>query len=148
LPAEYFLDSNVFVNAKIRDRRYGSSCASIITDLAEGRFSGATSSLALVEVSNALRRIGMAREVADEVNAIYSTGVAVNELLNVDVRLMVELFKLSGISPYDCAHAAIMKRIGLNTIVSTDPHFESIPGINRLDPVKYARRGSQARGFR
>ncbi len=140
---EYFLDSNIFVNAKIRDRKYGSSCARVITDLAEGRLSAATSTLALVEVSNALRKIGLARELAQELNSIYSTGIVVDELLNVDVRLTVELFKASGVSPYDCAHAAIMKRIGLDTIVSTDPHFESIPGIGRLDPMDYPRRKPQ-----
>ena len=87
-----------------------------------------------------MRKIGMAREVSDEMNAIHSTGVVVTELLNVDVRLMAELFRASGVSPYDCAHAAIMRRIGLDTIVSTDRHFESIPGIHRLDPVKYRTR--------
>ncbi len=143
--AEYFLDSNIFVNARIGDRKYGFSCSSIITDLAKKRLSGATSTLALVEVSNALRKIGMAQEVNGEVNAIYSTGVSVHELLNVDVRLMVELFRASGVSPYDCAHAAIMKRLGLNTIVSTDPHFQNIPGILRVDPLKYKARTEKSR---
>lgn len=137
---EYFLDSNIFVNAKIRDRKYGSSCARIVTDLAEGRFSAATSTLALVEVSNALRKIGLPREVSLELNAIYSTGIIVNELLNVDVRLAAELFKASGVSPYDCAHAAIMKRTRLDTIISTDQHFEEIRGIRRLDPLDYPPR--------
>jgi len=140
---EYFLDSNIFVNAKIKDRKYGSSCARVITDLAEGRLSAATSTLALVEVSNALRKIGLSRDVARETSSIYSTGITVSELLSVDVRLTVELFRSSGVSPYDCAHAAIMKRIGLDTILSTDPHFEDIPGINRLDPLKYPPRKTQ-----
>src|SRR5437667_9984266 len=120
----------------IKDRKYGSSCTRVITDLAEGRLSAATSTLALVEVSNALRKIGLGREVARETSSIYSTGITVSELLNVDVRLTVELFMSSGVVPYDCAHAAIMKRIGLDTILSTDPHFEDIPGINLLDQIK------------
>jgi len=140
---DYFLDSNIFVNAKIKDRKYGSSCARVVTDLAEGRLSAATSTLALVEVSNALRKIGLGKDVAPEISSIYSTGITVSELLNVDVRLTVELFRSSGVSPYDCAHAAIMKRIGLDTILSTDPHFEDIPGINRLDPLKYPPRKTQ-----
>lgn len=137
---DYFLDSNIFVNGRIKDRKYGSSCARIITDLAQGRLSAATSTLALIEVSNALRKIGLGKELALEINSIYSTGIVVSELLNVDVRLTVELFKGTGVSPYDCAHAAIMKRIGLDTILSTDPHFEDIPGISRLDPLKYPPR--------
>ena len=140
---EYFLDSNIFVNSKIKDRKYGSSCARLSTDLAEGRLLAATSTLALVEVSNALRKIGLGQEVAPEISSIYSTGITVSELLNVDIRLTVELFRSSSVSPYDCAHAAIMKRIGLDTILSTDPHFENIPGINRLDPLKYPPRKTQ-----
>ena len=140
---EYFLDSNIFVNAKIKDRKYGSSCARVIIDLAEGRLSAATSTLALVEVSNALRKIGLGQQVAPEINSIYSTGITVTEMLNVDVRLTVELFRSSSVSPYDCAHAAIMKRIGLDTILSTDPHFDDIRGINRLDPLKYPPRKTQ-----
>lgn len=96
--------------------------------------------MALVEVSNALRKIGLGRGVGQELNAIYSTGIEVSELLNADVRLMTELFRASGVSPYDCAHAAIMKRLGLVTILSTDPHFEKIPGIGRLDPLNYSPR--------
>jgi len=137
---EYFLDSNIFVNARIKDRKYGSSCARVITDLAQGRLSAATSTLALVEVSNAFRKIGLGQEVAPEINSIYSTGINVSELLNVDVRLTVELFRSSSVSPYDCAHAAIMKRIGLDTILSTDPHFENIPGIILLEPIRYPPR--------
>src|SRR5207245_3701815 len=104
--------------SKIKDRKYGSGCARVITDLAEGRLSAATSTLALVEVTNALRKIGLGKEVALEINSIYSTGITVTELLNVDVRLTVELFRSSSVSSYDCAHAAIMKRIGLDTILS------------------------------
>src|SRR5207302_9448951 len=103
----------------------------------------ATSTLAPVEVSNALRKIGLAKEVALEINHIYSTGITVTELLNVDVRLTVELLRSSSVSPYDCAHAAITKRRGLDTILSTHHHFEDIPGINRLDPLKYPPRKTQ-----
>lgn len=137
MPPEYFIDSNVFVNARILDKKYGSSCAVIMRELTTKRLSAATSTLAILEVSNALRKLGMSDDVVDEVRAIYSTGIVVHELLNVDVRLTAELFGISRVSPYDCLHAAIMKRTGLDTIISTDPEFEKIPQIVRVDPLAY-----------
>jgi predicted nucleic acid-binding protein len=47
------------------------------------------------------------------------------------------LYKTSKVNPYDCAHAAIMKRVGIKNIISTDPHYE-ISGILRLDPLNYS----------
>lgn len=36
----------------------------------------------------------------------------------------------------DYLHAAVMFRLGIRRIVSTDSRFDSLPGIERLDPVK------------
>ena len=131
----YYLDSNVFFYAKIRDRKYGDACASILHQVVEGKLSGATSTLALVETSNALRKYGKSSDVPDEMGAIYSLGLTVHELLNVDVRLATEIFAQTRVNPYDCAHAAIMKRNGLRNIISADTHFKDIAGITRTDPL-------------
>jgi predicted nucleic acid-binding protein len=62
----------------------------------------------------------------------------VHELLNVDIRLAAEIFHLAKTGPYDCAHGAIMKRVGIQTILSADiSDFQKIPGIKPLDPLKY-----------
>jgi hypothetical protein len=39
-----------------------------------------------------------------------------------------------GISPRDALHAAVMRRTGLDTIVSYDRHLDQIEGIRRLEP--------------
>jgi len=89
-----------------------------------------------VETANALRKYGRSDEVSEEIDAIYSlSGVTVHELSNVDLRVATQIFETVKISPYDCAHAAVMKRVGLQTIISTDRDFDKIPGINRLDPL-------------
>lgn len=133
----YYLDSNIFFYAKIRDRKYGDACASILHQLVAGKLSGATSTLALLETSNALRKYGRSSDVPDEVGAIYSLGLTVHELLNVDIRLSTEIFAHTGVNPYDCSHAATMKRNGLRNILSADPHFDDIPGIIRTDPLSF-----------
>ena len=104
----------------------------------DGKLSGATSTLALVETRNALREYGRSGDVPDEVGAIYSLGLTVHELLNVDVRLATEIFQETRVNPYDCTHAAIMKRTGLRNIltaVGVFPYIGRIPyscTVNRL----------------
>lgn len=136
----HYLDSNIFFYAKIRDRKYGDACARILHQLVEGKLAGATSTLALVETSNALRKYGRSADVGDEISAIYSLGLTVHELMNVDVRLATEIFEETRVNPYDCAHAAIMKRTGLTIILSANGHFKDIPGITRIDPLALPKR--------
>jgi predicted nucleic acid-binding protein len=40
------------------------------------------------------------------------------------------------ITSRDAVHAAVMLLNGLRVIISTDAHFDRIPGIRRLDPVQ------------
>ncbi len=82
-------------------------------------------------------KFGMADGVESEVDAIYSLPITVHELLNVDIRLATQVFQKTRVSPYDCAHAAIMRRTGLRLIVSADSrHFDHVPGLKRIDPVE------------
>jgi uncharacterized protein len=132
----YFVDSNVFFYAKIRDKKYGDACAEILRRLTGNQLTGATSTLAILETSNALRKYGRPDEIEDEVTAIYSLPITIHELLNMDIRLATEIQSKTKVSPYDCAHAAIMKRNGITTILSADAHhFDHIPGIKRIDPL-------------
>lgn len=41
----------------------------------------------------------------------------------------------SDLSARDLLHAAVMYRLGVHRIVSTDTDFDSLPGIDRLDPT-------------
>ncbi len=136
----YYFDSNIFFYAKIRDKKYGDACGRILHELVQGKISGATSTLALLETSNALRKYGRTSEIPDEVGAIYSLGLTIHELLNMDVRLATRIIADTDVNPYDCAHAAIMKRTGLRNIISADGHFEEIPEITRIDPLSFPDR--------
>ena len=58
------------------------------------------------------------------------------------VRLMdtdkaLEILKtVNGITSRDAIHAATMINNGTKDIISTDPHFDLIPEITRLDPLQ------------
>jgi len=129
-----YLDSNVFFYAKIMDGAFGKSCSNVLRKVASGALEASTSALAAVEVANALRKYGLAKEVTAEVRAIFSLGMEVYHLDATDVREAAEIFVEANIGPYDCAHAAIMRRNGLKEIISADKEFDKIKWLKRLDP--------------
>lgn len=44
----------------------------------------------------------------------------------------------SGLQARDLVHAAVMQRLGISQIVSTDTGFDRLPDVERLDPAKIA----------
>ena len=129
-----YIDSNVFFYAKIMDRAYGRSCSNVLRKVASGATNASTSALVAVEVANALRKYGLAKDVPAEVRAIFSLGIEVFHLEATDVREAAEIFAETNIGPYDCAHAAIMRRNGLKEIISADKEFDRLHWLKRLDP--------------
>ena len=128
------MDSNVFFYAKIQDKVFGKSCSRVLSGIASKEIDASTSALAALEVANALRKYGRPDEVTDEVRAIFSLGIDVYPLEPSDVREAAEIYLEAKISPYDCAHAAIMRRNGLSTIISADKEFDRVKWLKRVDP--------------
>ena len=120
--AKLYIDSNVFFYAKIMDRVFGKSCSQILREIASGNLQASTSVLVPIEVANALRKYGLAKDVAEEVHAIFSLGLEVYSLDPTDAREAAEIYAETGIGPYDCVHAAVMKKNGLNEIISADAY--------------------------
>jgi len=122
----YFVDSNIFFYAKAMDKEYGEACATILETIGRGEFKAVTSSLALVELANALRKYGLSDEAAEVVDAIFSFNIQILQVDPIDVRNAIEIFDEFKISPYDCVHAAIMKKAETDRIISADRDFEKI----------------------
>ncbi|MFQ5711685.1 MAG: type II toxin-antitoxin system VapC family toxin [Candidatus Geothermarchaeales archaeon] len=133
----YFIDSNVFFYAKILDREYGEACVKILRGIAEGEIRAATSALIIIELVNALRKYGLGKEARGVVDATFSLDIAIYEVDPTDVRIAMKIFDEFEISPYDCVHAAVMKRVGTNYIISADKDFDEIKWLKRLDPKRY-----------
>jgi len=132
----YYVDSNIFFYAKIMDRKYGPSCSVIVRSIWEHRLNVTISSLILLEVSNALRKYGRVKDVAPEVRAISSLGIETYPMDASDVQEAAEIFEETKINPYDCLHAAIMKRYNLTQIISADREFDKLKWLSRIDPEK------------
>jgi len=132
--AIYFIDSNIFFYAKILDREYGDAFAKILRKMERGEIKAVTSTLVIVELANALRKYGLSREVRAVVDAVFSLDIQVFEVDLLDVRIAAQIFDEFKISPYDCVHAAVMKKAGIEEIISADKDFDKINWIRRLDP--------------
>ena len=138
----YFVDSNVFFYAKIMDKEYGAACARVLNMTVEGRFKAVTSSLAIVELANALRKYGLSNEVTDVVDAVFSLDIQIFEVDPLDVREAVAIFDRFKVSPYDCTHAATMRKAGTDKLISADRDFEKIAWIKRMDPKDFPLSGT------
>ena len=130
----YFVDSNVFFYAKIFDRVYGGACAGVLDKIERGELEAVTSTLVVVELANALRKYGLGDEVRDVVDAVFSLDMRVFEVDSIDVRTAASIFDEFRVSPYDCVHAAVMKKAGVVDIISADRDFDKIEWIKRRDP--------------
>jgi uncharacterized protein len=140
--ATLYIDSNVFFYAKIMDRVFGEPCSRILTDVSSGNLQASTSALVPIEVANALRKYGLAKDIVEEVRAISSIGLEIYTLDQTDALEAAEIYGATGISPYDCLHAAVMKKNGLSEIISADKEFEKVPWMKRLDPRVMGERRS------
>ncbi len=133
----HFVDSNVFFYAKIADTEYGPSCAKVLQMIHDGRITAATSVLVTLEVANALRKFGLAKEVKDTVDSIFSLNLMILGIDGSDIRNAIDIFHRHRISPYDCAHVAVMRRTEIRSIISADRDFEHISNIERRDPKSF-----------
>lgn len=131
-----FIDSNIFFYAKIFDREYGDACAGVLGKIEKGELDAVTSTLVIVELANALRKYGLGDEVKDVVDAVFSLDLRVLEIDSLDVRAATRIFDEFRVSPYDCVHAAVMKKAGIVEIISADKDFDRIDWIRRRDPKR------------
>ncbi len=95
--------------------------------------------MTLVEVASAMKKFGLTKDVSMEINAISSLIAEVQSIDIADVQESIALFNESGISLYDCVHAAVMKRLGISKIFSADTEFEKLQWIKRMDPLSILR---------
>lgn len=62
--------------------------------------------------------------------------------------LATELFAryaAQGVKARDLIHAAVMLNNGVQTIVSTDSHFDQLDGIRRIHPQQFVLNGEELR---
>jgi len=96
----------------------------------EGKLSAIIDSVILLEVANALRKLGI-KDVEDVILAILSLPIRVEEITKEEI---TQAIRNSSLSPYDSLHYIVSKRAKAK-IISADKDFDSTG--ERIDPCSF-----------
>lgn len=129
------LDANTALYALGDAEPQRSWCRAFLGDLWNGRGRAYASTEMVQEVvHHRLRRAGRERAVQDARDLERFV-----ILLNFDHEVLetaLALIETTQVRGRDAVHAATALAYGIETIASSDPAFDGIPGIRRLDPLK------------
>jgi predicted nucleic acid-binding protein len=130
------LDTNVILYAIGGPHPYAEPCRRIVSLAGEGRLElEAPVDLVQEILHHRTRRLGDRRQAAAEALAA-GTLCRLHAVEPQDAIAATELFADSPrLSARDAVFAAVAVRHGLDTILSADSDFDSLPGLRRLDPA-------------
>ena len=130
----FYIDSNVFIFAYTEDKENGIVCRKILDLIIGGEINAFTSTLTFDEIFNKITKLKdkntalMVSELFLNINNLNFIGVDLNIINN-----SLSLLRLYNLGPRDAIHLASMRIKNIKTIISSDPDFDKIKGIKRLD---------------
>jgi len=133
----YFIDTNIFLYSIGRDHPLKSASVNVMHRIRDGKITAVINTEIIQEIlyhfqSIKQRSIGV--RLAKDAVSISSRVLSVEE---IDLSLAIELLEAyPKIQTRDAFHAATMIHNGIKEVISTDPHFDLIQEIRRIDPVK------------
>jgi len=131
-----FIDANIVMYAVGRPHRYKEACARIIVDISEGKIPAVTDCEILQEI---LYRYWYIRELEKGLQVFEDFQNLVPKIFPIGREDLIESAQILRenfpVSPRDALHVAVMRNNGVNSILSTDTHFDLIPRIQRKDPL-------------
>jgi predicted nucleic acid-binding protein len=134
------LDTAVFVYALGRDHPYREPCRWIVDALGDERIAGEASVSMVQEFAHVRRRRGGDVGRASKEARVVSGLCLLHAFEEPDLTLMLELLaayeRLDG---QDAVFAATALNRAIDVIVSPDPAFDDVPGLERIDPLDTAR---------
>lgn len=137
-----FLDTNVFLYARGKGHPYKNPCAKLILAIADGSLAREWGAPAVdSEVFQEILYFYCQRESQllglEVCRDLMVFNLEILPIGSLEVERMIELgekYLGKGLPPRDLIHAVAMLTHGIETIISTDTHFDVIQGIRRLDP--------------
>ena len=132
-----FIDTNVPVYAAGRPHPNKEPCIRIMRMVIECPlvfFTNVEVLQELVHIYTASRRWALGRVVLrDFVEVMHGR---IEPVYVEDINLAASLVdEHPGINARDLVHAAVMRRVGADRVVSADSDFDRLPGVERLDPA-------------
>jgi predicted nucleic acid-binding protein len=132
----YFIDTNIFLYSVGRDHLLKQACVTAIDKIRDGEITAVTNTEIIQEILyhfQSIRQLPIGIRLAKDVVSISSRILPVEE---IGLSLAIELLEAyPKIQTRDAFHAATMIHNGIKEIISTDPHFDLIHEIKRIDPT-------------
>ncbi len=132
-----FIDANVPIYASGREHPNREPCARVLLMAADHPLSFVTDVEVIQELVHrylASGRWTLGREVVQGFAEVMHDRI--EPVYVEDVHLAASLADgHPGISARDLVHAAVMRRLGADRIISSDADLDRLPGVTRLDPA-------------
>jgi predicted nucleic acid-binding protein len=133
----YFIDTNIFLYSVGRDHPLKPGSVNVIHRIRDGEIAAVINTEIIQEILyhfQSIKQLSIGVKLAQDAVSISSRILPVEE---IDLSLAIELLEAyPKIQTRDAFHAATMIHNGIKEIISTDPHFDLIQEIRRIDPVK------------
>ena len=127
-----YLDANFFILLHFDYKDKGEKSRQILEQIIKGK-SAVTSVLTLDEVMWVIVKNKQEKELRNIIEEIYSIkNLIIKDVSNSIPLKALDIMEENKLKPRDAFHIAIMKELGINTIVSDDKDFDKIQGIKRI----------------
>ena len=133
----YLIDTNIFLYSIGRDHPLKPGSVTAIHRIRDGQITAVINTEIIQEILyhfQSIKQLSIGVRLAKDAVSISSRILPVEEM---DLLLAIELLEAyPKIQARDAFHAATMIHNGIKEIISTDPHFDLIHEIKRIDPLK------------
>jgi predicted nucleic acid-binding protein len=132
----YFIDTNIFLYSVGRDHPLKPGSVNVIHRIRDGQMSAVINTEIIQEILyhfQSIKQLPIGIRLAKDAVSISARILPVEE---IDLSLAIELLETyPTIQTRDAFHVATMTHNGIKKIISTDPHFDLIHEIKRIDPI-------------
>ena len=136
-PPILFIDANLIMYSVGGPHPLREPCKRFLEKIKSREILGVTNTGVLQEILYRYFSIGRGTlgEIAYQSMIEFCTDIFLVRVTDTDKALEI-LKRVKGITSRDAIHAATMIHNGIKEIISTDPHFDLIHEIKRIDPAK------------
>ena len=138
MSSPFFLDANVIMYSLGSSHPYKEPCKNILEKIKSGDIRAVTNTEVLQEILHRFFSLGKPDIAEIGYASMVRLCLTVLPVTLAETNRALELMKAnSAITSRDAIHAATMINNDIKEIISTDSHFDLIPGINRIDPARW-----------
>ena len=137
-PETHFIDANIPMYAAGGDHPLKSPCVAILEAAAKGKLEAATDAEVLQEILHRYTALNQ-RIRALEICRLFTEVVPnIFPITSSIVAAALEIHRKTPVlQARDSVHTAVMLSQNIRRIISADRHFDAVPGIVRIDPLKW-----------